>query len=157
MLIISNYNYGPAGKAIGLGTELLSNADLVATDVIVSFKTAIWFWMTPQYDKPSCHDVIVGAWTPTDADKAANRLPGYGVITNIINGGLECGPYNAWNHDKVVDRIGFFNRYCGMLGVGTGDNLDCDDQKPFGTALNINIPPSSSYGYGVLKMPVDQA
>ncbi|MED6193996.1 hypothetical protein PIB30_024305 [Stylosanthes scabra] len=34
-----NYNYGPAGKAIGV--DLLNNPDLVTTDPIVSFKTAI--------------------------------------------------------------------------------------------------------------------
>jgi len=80
----SNYNYGPAGKAIG--SDLLNNPDLVATDATISFKTAIWFWMTPQGNKPSSHDVIIGKWTPSAADTAAGRVPGYGVITNIING-----------------------------------------------------------------------
>ncbi|KAL6959880.1 Chitinase 1 [Sarracenia purpurea var. burkii] len=95
----SNYNYGPAGRA--LGADLINNPDLVATDPVVSFKTAIWFWMTPQGNKPSSHDVITGRWTPSDADRAAGRLPGYGVITNIINGGLECG---KGPNDKVADR-----------------------------------------------------
>ncbi|KAK1272641.1 Basic endochitinase C [Acorus gramineus] len=40
----SNYNYGPAGKAID--ADLLGNPDLVATDPAISFKTVIWFWMT---------------------------------------------------------------------------------------------------------------
>ncbi|XP_042453677.1 chitinase 2-like [Zingiber officinale] len=88
-----NYNYGPAGEALGL--DLLSNADLVANDTLVSFKTAIWFWMTPQYNKPSAHDVIIGLWNPSANDLMAGRLPGYGVITNIINGGIECG--NGFN------------------------------------------------------------
>ena len=87
--IVSNYNYGPAGKAIGV--DLLSNPDQVATNPTISFKTAIWFWMTPQGNKPSSHDVIIGKWTPSAADTAAGRVPGYGVITNIINGGIECG------------------------------------------------------------------
>ncbi|PSS29949.1 Endochitinase [Actinidia chinensis var. chinensis] len=34
-----NYNYGQAGKAIG--ADLINNPDLVATDPIISFKTAI--------------------------------------------------------------------------------------------------------------------
>nr|Q06016.1 RecName: Full=Endochitinase 4; Short=CHIT 4 [Arachis hypogaea] len=46
--------------------------------------------MTPQGNKPSCHDVITNAWRPTATDSAAGRAPGYGVITNIINGGLDC-------------------------------------------------------------------
>ncbi|KAH0673823.1 hypothetical protein KY290_019509 [Solanum tuberosum] len=115
----SNYNYGPCGRAIG--ADLLNNPDLVATDPVISFKTAIWFWMTTQLPKPSCHDVIIGRWNPSAGDRAANRLPGFGVITNIINGGLECG---RGNDNRVQDRIGFYRRYCGILGVSPGDNLD---------------------------------
>jgi basic endochitinase B len=65
--------------------DLLSNPELVATGPVMSFKTALWFWMTPRDNKPSCHAVITGQWTPTAADVAAGRVPGYGVITNIIN------------------------------------------------------------------------
>ncbi|XP_038971430.1 chitinase 1-like [Phoenix dactylifera] len=121
-----NYNYGPAGKAIG--QDLLNNPDLVATDPVVSFKTALWFWMTPQSPKPSSHNVITGQWTPSAADRAAGRVPGYGVITNIINGGIECG---KGQDSSVADRIGFYKRYCDILGVSYGDNLDCYNQRPF--------------------------
>uniref|UniRef100_A0A0D9WUA8 chitinase n=1 Tax=Leersia perrieri TaxID=77586 RepID=A0A0D9WUA8_9ORYZ len=121
-----NYNYGPAGKAIN--SDLLNNPDLVASDVAVSFKTAFWFWMTPQGLKPSCHAVITGQWTPNSGDQAAGRKPGYGVITNIINGGKECG---GRANDKVASRIGFYKRYCDLLGVSTGDNLDCYNQTPY--------------------------
>ena len=122
----SNYNYGPAGKAINV--DLLNNPDAVATDPIISFKTAIWFWMTPQSPKPSCHDVITGQWKPSAEDKAAGRVPGYGVITNIINGGIECG---KGSNPQVEDRIGFYKRYCDILQVSYGDNLDCYNQRPF--------------------------
>ncbi|XP_047319593.1 endochitinase-like [Impatiens glandulifera] len=127
-----NFNYGPAGRAIGV--DLLNNPDLVATDPTISFKTAIWFWMTPQSPKPSCHDVITGRWSPSGADQAAGRVPGYGVITNIINGGLECG---HGSDSRVQDRIGFYRRYCGILGVNPGDNLDCGNQRSFGNGLNL--------------------
>ncbi|XVF59875.1 hypothetical protein PTKIN_Ptkin07bG0310800 [Pterospermum kingtungense] len=121
-----NYNYGLAGRAIG--ADLINNPDLVATDPTISFKTAIWFWMTPQGNKPSSHNVIIGQWTPSDADRAAGRVPGYGVITNIINGGLECG---RGPDSRVADRIGFYRRYCDLLGVSYGSNLDCYNQRPF--------------------------
>ncbi|CAD6335314.1 unnamed protein product [Miscanthus lutarioriparius] len=121
-----NYNYGPAGQAIGAG--ILANPDLVASNPTVSFETAVWFWMTPQSPKPSCHAVMTGQWTPSGADTAAGRLPGYGVVTNIINGGLECG-HGA--DSRVADRIGFYKRYCDLLGVSYGDNLDCANQRPF--------------------------
>uniref|UniRef100_A0A0A0KMQ0 chitinase n=1 Tax=Cucumis sativus TaxID=3659 RepID=A0A0A0KMQ0_CUCSA len=121
-----NYNYGLVGNALGL--DLLSNPDLVATDAIISFQAAIWFWMTPQGNKPSCHDVITGNWQPSSIDRAAGRVPGYGVITNIINGGLECG---HGPDSRVEDRIGFYKRYCDMLGIGYGRNLDCNNQRSF--------------------------
>ncbi|KAF7019745.1 hypothetical protein CFC21_032888 [Triticum aestivum] len=127
-----NYNYGPAGRAIG--EDLLNNPDLVATDATVSFKTALWFWMTPQANKPSSHAVITGQWTPTAADNAAGRVPGYGVITNIINRGLECG---RGQDSRVADRIRFYQRYCNILGVGYGSNLDCYNQRPFVEGLLI--------------------
>ncbi|KAH9326680.1 hypothetical protein KI387_006858, partial [Taxus chinensis] len=49
-----NYNYIAAGKAIGF--DGLNDPDIVARDNTISFKTAIWFWMTAQSPKPSCHD-----------------------------------------------------------------------------------------------------
>ncbi|GAV76989.1 Glyco_hydro_19 domain-containing protein/Chitin_bind_1 domain-containing protein [Cephalotus follicularis] len=128
-----NYNYGQCGKAIGV--NLLNNPDLVATDAVVSFKSAIWFWMTGQAPKPSCHAAITGQWQPSGGDRSAGRVPGYGVVTNIINGGLECG--KGWNA-KVEDRIGFYKRYCDMLGVGYGSNLDCYGQRPFGSGALVD-------------------
>eukprot|EP00253_Pinus_taeda_P002839 PITA_02839 len=123
-----NYNYGPAGKAIGF--DGIGNPDIVASDATVSFKTAIWFWMTAQSPKPSCHDVMTGKWTPSSSDSAAGRVPGYGVVTNIVNGGLECG---KGSDSRQEDRIGFYKRYCDILGVSYGANLDCNNQTPFGS------------------------
>lgn len=123
---LSNYNYGQAGKALNL--DLTNNPDLVATDATVSFKTALWFWMTAQANKPSSHDVITGRWTPSSADTSAGRVPGFGVITNIINGGIECG---HGQDDRVQDRVGFYQRYCQLMGINPGGNLDCNSQRPF--------------------------
>ncbi|XP_074266817.1 putative inactive chitinase-like protein LaCIC [Silene latifolia] len=125
-----NYNYGQAGQAgQALGLNLLSEPELVETDRIVSFKTALWFWMTAQHPKPSCHTVMIGKWQPTSADKAAGRVAGYGLLINIINGGKEC---NIPSPDaRVVDRIRFYKKYCDIYGIGYGKNLDCYNQKPF--------------------------
>ncbi|CDP01818.1 unnamed protein product [Coffea canephora] len=78
--------------------------------------------MTPQGNKPSSHAVITGGWTPSSADRAAGRASGYGVITNIINGGVDCG---MGTNAKVADRIGFYKRYCDVFKIGYGSNLDC--------------------------------
>ncbi|XP_010555448.2 PREDICTED: endochitinase CH25 [Tarenaya hassleriana] len=133
MQLTWNYNYGQCGRDIGV--DLLNNPDLVANDAVIAFKAAIWFWMTPQSPKPSCHAVIVGQWTPSGADQAAGRVPGYGVITNIINGGLECG---HGQDNRVADRIGFYQRYCSILGASPGPNLDCYNQRPFNSALLLD-------------------
>ncbi|KAF3337160.1 chitinase 1-like protein [Carex littledalei] len=114
----------------GKGQNLLSNPDLVATNPTVSFKSALWFWMTPQSPKPSCHAVMTGQWTPSAADQSAGRLPGYGVVTNIINGGIECGK-GSDTTGAVADRIGFYKRYCDLLDVSYGNNLDCYNMKSF--------------------------
>jgi basic endochitinase B len=116
--------------------DLLSNPELVATGPVMSFKTALWFWMTLRDNKPSCHAVITGQWTPTAADVAAGRVPGYGVITNIINGGLECG---HGPDTRVEDRIGFYKRYCDVFGIGYGDNLDCNSQRPFNFGASAGL------------------
>lgn len=121
-----NYNYGQAGAALGL--DLLNNPDLVASDPVVSFKTALWFWMTPQAPKPSCHDVMIGQFQPSTADLAAGRKPGFGLTINIINGGVEC---NQPTPAQVTDRVGFYQRYCQILGVTPGSELYCDKMQSY--------------------------
>ncbi|KAK1295607.1 Endochitinase 1 [Acorus calamus] len=130
MQISYNYNYGRAGKYLGI--DLLNNPGLVATNGTISFDTAFWFWMTPQSPKPSCHDIMTGNWKPSKVDVVARRLPGLGLTTNIINGGRECG-HGA--DARVEDRIGFYKRYCDLLGVSYGENLDCYNMRPYSFIL----------------------
>ncbi|XP_068663121.1 chitinase 10-like [Aristolochia californica] len=123
-----NYNYGPAGKALGF--DGLRNPEVVSNHSETAFKAALWFWMTEQKPKPSCHDVMVGRFRPTKEDIAANRTAGFGLVTNIINGGLECGKADD---ASVNDRIGYFRRYAEYIfKVNVGSNLDCANQTPFG-------------------------
>ncbi|XP_052197803.1 basic endochitinase-like [Diospyros lotus] len=126
--ITGNSDYGRVGKAIGV--DLINNPELVETDPITSFKTAIWFWMTPQENKPSSHDVMTGKWAPSADDISAGRLPGFGLVTNIFSGHQVCGLGQGLNY-PMEDGIGFYKRYCDMLGASYGDNLDCYCQKPF--------------------------
>ena len=129
MQITYNYNYGPVGRAIG--ADLLANPDLVATDPAVAFKTALWLWMTPRSpEQPSCHDVVTGRWSPTAADRAASRVPGYGLTTNILTGGFECARGSTGG-----GRVRFYKRYCDILGVSYGPDLDCDYQDPYDGAI----------------------
>ncbi|XP_044443092.1 basic endochitinase A-like isoform X2 [Triticum aestivum] len=120
------YTWGYCYKPIG--ADLLGNPNLVVVNPTVSFETAMWFWMTEQPPKPSSHAVITGQWNPSATDRAAGRVPGFGVITNIINGGMEC--FHGYD-ERVQDRIGFYKRYCKIFGISYGDNLDCYKQRPF--------------------------
>ncbi len=128
-----NFNYGPAGRA--LGVDLLAHPDLVATDGTVAFETALWFWMTAQAPKPSCHDAMTGHWTPDATDLAAGRRPGFGETVDIINGGIECGytvaapPRPA--SSNVQDRLRFYAAFTAQFGVSEGDAVDCGTMRPY--------------------------
>lgn len=125
-----NYNYGQAGDDLGL--NLLANPDLVSSDGVIAFKTALWFWMKPQFPKPSAHDVMVGAWKYTDSDVKFNREKGFGVTINIINGGMECSSGRP-NTTGAADRIGFYKQYLSNYDLEPlyPSKLDCLDQTDF--------------------------
>ena len=81
---------------------------------------------------------MTGQWVPSFDDIVGFRLPGYGVVTNIFNGGVECGNYfNPEHHHLQDNRINFFKRYCDLLGVGYGNNIDCYFQHPFDNNWNL--------------------
>ncbi|MDP4239533.1 MAG: glycoside hydrolase family 19 protein [Bacteroidota bacterium] len=124
-----NYNYGAFSQdVLGDKNILLSNPEKVLEDGTIFYQSSIWFWMTPQtggwgliYLKPSCHDVMVNAWIPTDPQRINNKLtPGFPVTINVINGGLESGP-NRSDVNEPNDRLGFYLRYCDILGVDAVD------------------------------------
>jgi hypothetical protein len=116
MQLSYNGNYGYASDCI-LGDDqiLLKNPDLVETDPVIAFETAIYFWMTPQTHKPSAHDVMIGKWQPKATDKAKGRAPGFGMTINIINGEVECNKGDDMYNMK--DRIGYYQYFLAKLGV----------------------------------------
>ncbi len=149
-----NYNYGQVSEFLfGDKTILLNNPEQVVQDAALAFQTAIWFWMTPQYPKPSAHDVMVGNWIPTPYDLERNRKPGFGITVNIINGGIECG--KGTEIPKVLGRIGFYERYAGILNINTDldDTNDCSEcgcatMQPF---IGIEPEPEVSPVLGIIK------
>ncbi|HEY9197670.1 MAG TPA: chitinase [Mucilaginibacter sp.] len=116
MQLSYNGNYGFASNIIfGDRNILLNNPELVETDPVVAFKAAIYFWMTPETHKPSAHDVMIGKWQPTAADKAHGRTtPGFGMTINIVNGDVECGKGDNYS---MNDRIGFYQFFLKKLGA----------------------------------------
>jgi chitinase len=96
-----NFNYGPAGESIGFNG--LSSPETVAEDVIISFKTAFWYWMN------YVHSLIVSG-------------QGFGATIRAINGALEC---DGKNPTTVQKRVGYYEDYCKQFGVDPGQNLTC--------------------------------
>mgnify|MGYP003685507193 FL=1 len=52
------YNYGNFSEFLYDDKSLVSNPDLLEQDGELALLSAIWFWMTPQCPKPSCHQVM---------------------------------------------------------------------------------------------------
>jgi hypothetical protein len=131
MQLSYNGNFGYASDCIfGDKNVLLNNPGLVETDPVIAFKTAIYFWMTPQTLKPSAHDVMIGKWQPNAVDKAAGRTPGFGMTINIVNGQVECN--KGENMYSMNDRIGFYRYFLNKLGVNDPDcACSCGKMKPF--------------------------
>ncbi|WP_344904100.1 glycoside hydrolase family 19 protein [Actinomadura meridiana] len=103
-----NFNYKAAGDALGI--DLLNNPYLVERDAAVSWKTALWYWMTQN-----------GPGTMTAHDAMVNSR-GFGETIRSINGSLEC---NGGNPGQVQSRVNNYKKFTQILGVPTGDNLTC--------------------------------
>jgi chitinase len=136
-ILYRNFNYGAASPSVGF--DILCNPDKVAEDPVLAFKTAIWFWTTPQSPKPSCHDVMVGRWSPSANDVALGRKPGFGQTINIINGYYECG--TSWGAEGQ-NRVNYYKDLSGSLNVSPGENLDCKNAIPYGVNLQIKDIPA---------------
>lgn len=125
-----NYNYGQFSESyLGNKEILLKNPGLVTDNPVLCFASAIWFWITPQYPKPSCHAIIYGQWQPTVKDISGGRLPGFGAVVNVINGGIEC---NSSLSTNTKYRYGYYQFFCKYFSVDPGLNMECTMQKPFG-------------------------
>ena len=64
---------------------------------------------------------------PSATDTAAGRVSGtYGMVTNIVNGGvLGCGNGQEPRSAAEVQKIGYYEHYCDVLGVTYGTGVDC--------------------------------
>ena len=126
-----NYNYGQFSEAwYGDKDTLLEHPEYLSHDPLLAFAAACWFWMQPQFPKPSCHDIMIGKWVPTPADSLQGRLPGFGATVNVINGGVECG--TGKDNLKTSYRYQYYLYFCSFLGVDPGENIRCSNQQPFG-------------------------
>lgn len=126
-----NYNYGLMSAILyGDKNILLKNPEKVSHDPVVGYMSAISFWMTPQGNKPSCHEVMAGTWVPTPEQIAKGCTEGsFGVTINIINGGLEAG--RGEEDGRIRRRAGHYRDITSKMGVDiTGEKLDTIGMSP---------------------------
>ncbi len=119
-----NYNYGLVSDIIfGDKNYLLDNPDIVMEDGMVAFMTAIWFWMYPQYSKPSCHEVM---YDDFEASSGQQSQWGFGHTIMIINGAME-------SSDTIARRNAFYTKYKTLLNVpdDATENLDTSGMYPY--------------------------
>ncbi len=103
-----NFNYKAAGDY--LGQNLLGNPNLVSSNATISWRTAIWYWMTQNGP---------GTMTPHNAMVGSR---GFGQTIRSINGSLECGGKNP---GAVQSRVSKYQQFTGIIGVAQGGNLYC--------------------------------
>ena len=146
-----DYNYKAFGNSMGVEDQYLNDPDILTKNPETGIAGSIWFWghevrndwSPPNIPfKPSAHDVLVGKWTPTNSSTPGVRQHNdvecgrpkadFGVIINIINGGVECGP-GASNPEAAKERLSYFEAIAKEMGVTIPDGFldDCSSQEPF--------------------------
>ena len=139
-----NYNYGQFSNVIASPSaynsklHLLKHPDLVHEDGYLAMAAGIWFYMTPQDPKPSMHDVMTGFFEPNEVDLAHNITATFGLTTNIINGGFECG--QSPENSKSVSRGTYYLEWLNFFGMPAEDGLGCGNMPsylPYGSAGDI--------------------
>jgi hypothetical protein len=128
-----NGNYGAASEVIyGAKNILLEKPEILEKDPIISFESAIYFWMTPQAKKPSAHEVLAKDWSPNDLEQKAGYKAGFGMTINIINGAVECNQGD--NQSGMKDRIGFYQYFLKRFKAVDKDCVcACSHMAPYGS------------------------
>lgn len=103
--------------------DLISDPSLLLSDNKIAWSSALWLWMDTQEPKPSAHDVITGIWQPTISDIQSNRVPGFGMAINVIDGDEVC---DIATPTAVDNRISYFNDYANILSTSIDYNIYCN-------------------------------
>lgn len=99
------YNYRDASAAIFGDNRLVNDADSVARDDSIAWRTAFWFWAARVHDQPGV------------------QQGQFGASTRAINGGLEC---SAPGHPSAQKRFQIYGNVRAAFGLaGAGDPSGC--------------------------------
>ncbi|HEY4093061.1 MAG TPA: glycoside hydrolase family 19 protein [Luteibacter sp.] len=136
-----HFNYGPFSDAMFGDVKVLLDAPERVADTWLNLASATFFYVYPQPPKPSMLHIIDGTWQPNAADIADGRLPGFGVTTMVINGGVECGGTGP-EHAASANRISYYRGFAATLGVPVDESekLGCRNMKEFTEASAAALP-----------------
>jgi hypothetical protein len=95
-------NYRAAGTA--MGADLLTDPGVVATDPVITWGAALWFWMTSQ-----------GAGTFTCHDAMVKGEGNFSETSRTINGAVE-----GCSGGAASQRASRYTQFCGNMSVNPG-------------------------------------
>ncbi len=129
MMIEGKENY----KILSLGLYnnekiLLDSPEIISENGIIWLASAIWYYMIPQNQKPSLHDIVTWYWKP-NATEMRNWLEQWFWATiNAINNDL-CG--QGKETEEAQTRIDFFSEFANALQVNMGSSYSCKKAGDF--------------------------
>ena len=147
-------NYKAFGETMGVGDKYLNDPDDLTKYPEIGIAGSIWFWghevlseKWPQNIpfKPSAHNVLVDEWTPTEFDEDCGRTKAdFGVIINLINGGIECGKGKNKPTQQATNRVNYLKAIAEEMGVTIPDGFldNCSEQKNFAECPSYRSPTS---------------
>ena len=82
--------------------------------------------MTPEYPKPSAHDLVIGRFYPNIIDTSNGFAnPGFGVTTAILFD-TECGSGAAGVESAASTKRGeYYTAFLAQFGYGPGPGIEC--------------------------------
>ena len=128
------YNYGNFSDFYFNDITLVNQPELLEQDGELALLSAIWFWMTPQCPKPSCHQVMQEIYDESVTTYSSAKMSKKGFLhtVNIINGAVECRSSGV---TQPVLRSKLYKYYMSLLGF-TPTEIDNEDMGEYSTLCN---------------------
>ena len=128
------YNYGNFSEFLYDNESLVANPELLEQDGELAFLSGIWFWMTPQCPKPSCHQVMQEIYDESTTSYSSAKMSKKGFLhtVNIINGAVECRSSGV---TQPVLRSKLYKYYMSLIGF-TATEISNEDMGEYSTLCN---------------------